>query len=738
MKTRSSSSKFWTLPLQLVLIVPFVVQVFGAVGLVGYLSFKNGEKAVEDLSKQLMKRTSSEVNHHLDAYLSIPHKVIQINANAIRMGLLDVRDRKTVGKFFWYQMQAYDLTYISFNLPTGEGGGAGRYDGKTVTIDENTIKTPSLPKNSKTYLTDNDGNRTQLLSTATWDTLNEPNYTEPAKAGKPIWTRIYTYYDPAYPHYIAASAGSPVYDATKKLIAVVGVDIHLLKLSEFLRTLDISRSGQVFIVERDGMLVANSCPEQPFTVNKNEIKRLKATESPNPVVQGIAKQLQQKIPNLRTITSTQELQVNFQGEDYSVHIAPWRDSYGLDWLVMTSIPHSAFMSQINTNTQITVLLCFGSLILATISGIFTGRWISRPVLRLKQASQAMASGDLDQTVTDGNIQELNVLAHSFNHMAGQLRQSFLTLENSNAELEARVEARTFELKTTLSELQRTQAQVVQSEKMSSLGQLVAGIAHEINNPVNFIHGNITHLDEYTQNLLQMIYFCQERYFSHDPEIRALAQEIDLEFLKDDLQKMLSSMKMGTERIRNIVLSLRNFSRMDEAEFKTVDIHEGIESTLLILQYRLKDKPNRTAIEVIRDYSNLPQVECYPGQLNQVLMNILVNAIDALDEVDSKRTYQQIQENPSQITISTSVIDSQLVEIAIADNAQGMPESVQKRLFDPFFTTKPVGKGTGMGMAISYRIITEKHKGKLQCFSTIGEGTKFIIQLPIQQQLLQSI
>ncbi|MBD2498207.1 ATP-binding protein [Nostoc sp. FACHB-280] len=732
MKTCSSSSKFWALPLQLVLIVPFVVQVFGAVGLVGYLSFKNGEKAVEDLSKQLMKRTSSEVNHHLDAYLSIPHKVIQLNANAIRMGLLDVRDRKTIGKFFWYQMQAYDLTYISINLPTGEGGGAGRYDGKTVTIDENTIKTPSLPKNTKTYLTDNDGNRTQLLSTATWDTLNEPNYTEPAKAGKQIWTRIYTYYDPAYPPYIAASAGSPVYNPSKKLIAVVGVDIHLLKLSEFLRTLDISRSGQVFIVERDGMLVANSCPEQPFTVNKNEIKRLKATQSPNPVVQGIAKQLQQRIPNLRTITSTQELQVNFQGEDYSVHIAPWRDSYGLDWLVMTSIPHSAFMSQINANTQITVLLCFVALVLATISGIFTGHWISHPVMRLKQASQAMASGNLVQTVRDGNILELNVLAHSFNHMAGQLRQSFLTLENSNAELEARVEARTFELKTTLSELQLTQAQVVQSEKMSSLGQLVAGIAHEINNPVNFIHGNITHLDEYTQNLLQMIYFCQERYSSHDPEIQALAQEIDLEFLKDDLQKMLSSMKMGTERIRNIVLSLRNFSRMDEAEFKTVDIHEGIESTLLILQYRLKDKPDRAAIEVIRDYDNLPPIECYPGQLNQVFMNILVNAIDALDELDSKRTYQQIQENLSQIIISTSVIDSQLVEISITDNAQGMPEIVQKRLFDPFFTTKPVGKGTGMGMAISYQIITEKHKGKLQCFSTIGEGTKFIIQLPIQQ------
>ncbi|WP_413200749.1 sensor histidine kinase, partial [Nostoc piscinale] len=330
-----------------------------------------------------------------------------------------------------------------------------------------------------------------------------------------------------------------------------------------------------------------------------------------------------------------------------------------------------------------------------------------------------------------------ILADSFNYMAGQLRESFIALENSNAELEERVEARTFELQTALSELQRTQAQIVQSEKMSSLGQLVAGIAHEINNPVNFIHANLAHLDEYTQNLLQMIYLCQERHSSNDPEIQALAKEMDLEFLIEDLHKILSSMKVGTERIRSIVLSLRNFSRMDEAEFKTVDIHEGIESTLLILQHRLKDKPDRPGIEIIRNYGNLPQVECYPGQLNQVLMNILVNAVDALDEVDIKRTYQQIQENPSQITIRTSVVDAKLLEIAIADNAQGMPESIQKRIFDPFFTTKPVGKGTGMGMAISYQIITEKHSGKLQCFSTLGKGSKFIIQLPIRQLVPQT-
>ncbi|MBE8998384.1 sensor histidine kinase [Nostoc sp. LEGE 12447] len=727
------SGKVRAFSLQLVLILPFVLQLFSIVGLVGYLSFKNGEKAVNDLADQLMERTSGEVNQHLDAYLSIPHKVIQLNADAIRMGLLNVRDRLKVGKYFWHQMQAYDLTFISLNLATGEGTGAGRYDGKTVTIDDNAIKTPSLPKNTKTYLTDNDGNPTQVMTTSTWDTVNELAYTEPVKAGKPVWVRIYTYYDPAYPPYIVASAGRPIYDASKKLIGVVGAEIHLLKLSEFLQKLNVSSFGQVFIMERDGMLVANSAQEKPFTVVNNEIKRLKAIDSPNPVLQSIAKQLQQRIPDFQSITNTQKLKVNVQGENFYVHVVPWRDQHGLDWLVVVGTPEKTYMSQIHANTQISILLCFGALIVATTIGIFTSRRIADPILRLNQTTKAIAFGDLEQTLPEGNIHELNTLAHSFNHMAGQLRESFIALENSNAELEARVEQRTVELKTAMGELQRTQAQVVQSEKMSSLGQLVAGIAHEINNPVNFIHGNITHLDEYTQNLLQMIYLYQERYSNHDPEIQALAEEIDLEFLIEDLQKILPSMKMGTERIRNIVRSLRNFSRMDEAEFKAVDIHEGIESTLLILQHRLKDKPDCPAIEVVKNYGNLPQVECYPGQLNQVLMNVLVNAMDALDELDIKRTSQQIKENPSQITIRTSVVDSQSIEIAIADNAQGMPESVQNRIFDPFFTTKPVGKGTGMGMAISYQIITEKHGGKLLCFSSLGQGTNFIIQVPIRQK-----
>ncbi|MBW4563787.1 MAG: PAS domain S-box protein [Mojavia pulchra JT2-VF2] len=285
-----------------------------------------------------------------------------------------------------------------------------------------------------------------------------------------------------------------------------------------------------------------------------------------------------------------------------------------------------------------------------------------------------------------------------------------------------------QLQQTLDQLTNTQAQLIQTEKMSSLGQLVAGVAHEINNPVNFINGNIIHAKEYIQQLLELLELYQKQYPQPTAAIEEVIESIDLEFLVEDLKKLLDSMKMGSDRIRNIVLSLRNFSRLDEAEMKAVDIHSGIDSTLMILQNRFTSKSEPSQIKLSKEYGQLPLIECYVGQLNQVFMNIITNALDALEE---SMVNGKMAENP-QITIRTELLNSDWVAIEIADNGPGISEKVKQRLFDPFFTTKPIGKGTGLGMSISYQIIAEKHQGKLQCISSSGKGAKFIIEIPIQQ------
>ncbi|RUT09918.1 hypothetical protein DSM106972_004130 [Dulcicalothrix desertica PCC 7102] len=283
------------------------------------------------------------------------------------------------------------------------------------------------------------------------------------------------------------------------------------------------------------------------------------------------------------------------------------------------------------------------------------------------------------------------------------------------------------IENTLKELKRTQTQLVQSEKMSSLGQLVAGVAHEINNPVNFIYGNLAHASNYTEDLLKLIKLYQQEYPQATDAISEKIDAIDLNFLVSDLPKIMSSMKVGSERIREIVQSLRTFSRLDEAEMKKVDIHEGIESTLMILQHRLKPKQFHQAIEVIKVYAPLPKVVCYAGQLNQVFMNLLANAIDALEEGMDKG----LLTTPT-IRITTEMQENQNIAIHIADNGIGIKPEIQQRLFDPFFTTKPVGVGTGLGLSISYQIVVDRHNGQLHCISELGRGTKFIVEIPTTQ------
>lgn len=319
------------------------------------------------------------------------------------------------------------------------------------------------------------------------------------------------------------------------------------------------------------------------------------------------------------------------------------------------------------------------------------------------------------------------------------------VEEALRQKQTRLRAQRGELEQTVRKLQQTQTQLVQTEKMSSLGQMIAGIAHEINNPVNFIYGNLSHTSHYIKELIGLLELYQKHYPEPVPEIREAAAEIEIDFLVEDLPNILSSMQVGTDRIRQIVLSMRNFSRSDGTHIKLVDVREGLESTLLILQHRLKASGKHPAIQIIKEYGDLPPIECCGGQLNQVFMNIINNAIDALDEEINKGLWaKEKRENAGKsaidmplnvpaIRIRTEMRGSDFVAIRIADNGQGIPNDILCKLFDPFFTTKPVGKGTGLGLSISHHLIVEKHGGKLDCISEIGGGTEFAIEIPISPQ-----
>jgi signal transduction histidine kinase len=525
---------------------------------------------------------------------------------------------------------------------------------------------------------------------------------------RPQWFEPYQWYGSTLTTYT-----EPIWNDAGKMIGVTGLDMNITGLSQLLGSTD--HKGQTILLSSTGVLI--SYPPDPA--------KAKALAS------------YKDIPYLKQHWKQISAQLDTHGSIVQVgdtYLASQRIQ-GAGWIMLIVVPRSEVLAPVwGITVQGAVL---AGLLLTGIVSLFVkrlNRRLQSIVQRCHQLSSRHVQNAVATQVTPVNRvnpasqpdrlkrahnDELDILEQTVEYMAAQITT---ILEN----LEDRVVERTSELSQTLQTLKTTQVQLIQSEKMSSLGQMVAGVAHEINNPNNFIHGNLQHLESYTQELIKFLQDYQaECSASH--RLQAELEDFDLPYVQQDIPNLLASMRSGTERIRTIVQSLRSFSRLDESSLKSVNLHDGLDSTLVILASRLNSTDRRLSVN--KEYAaDVPNVECYGGNLNQVFFNIISNAIDAIDSC---------QKPHHEIKISTKMLSEDTVLICVSDTGEGIPDDMRSRIFDPFFTTKPVGKGTGLGLSVSYQIITEQHKGKLTCDSSPGVGSKFAIEIPVQQSEAKS-
>lgn len=543
--------------------------------------------------------------------------------------------------------------------------------------------------------------------------FQESYFRDPIKAGKAIWIEPVRYKETTVDPpeiFVSTSYTLPFYNNKKQLLGVMALDLELGFISEKLSKPVMRDSGYFVLVSPKGNLIAY--PPDP---------QLALDLKPFPQINNYAKLWEKINLNLKK-TATNTGIISWQDEEGKQEFWAYRKISNNNWILLASVPKWVVIGPLLRFSVVgTILAAMGaSAVLAAVVFLFV-RNLNRRLQPIMDECNLLAEASAKSEELMSREDEIGRLTISFYNLLGQV-----TVNEKRLRKEMDKSAKAYQA------LQEAQAKLIQTEKMSSLGQLVAGVAHEINNPINFIYGNLPHAAEYTQELLKLIELYQEKYPNPEPEIQDLEEEMDLEFLVTDLRKIQTSMSMGANRIREIVLSLRNFSRFDEAEMKDVNIHEGIDSTLLILQNRLKETPSNGAINLVKEYGNLPLLECYAGQLNQVFMNIISNAIDAVEKFRNKEETENHDRVPTIIIHTGLSADKSRAVIRIKDNGCGISDEHKSKLFDPFFTTKPVGKGTGLGLSICYQIIVDKHKGDLRCVSEPEKGTEFIIEIPIYQ------
>lgn len=709
-------------PLRTVIVIPFVVLILLAGVVTGYLSFRNGQEAVNNVASQLRGEITARIQERVRDYLETAHLINHLNANDIELNQLDLTDIPSLELYFWKQIQTFpQVTNTFIGLPNGKLVGAG---GQGESFPQILLADESTGGSLNYYNTNARGKRLGVVASAdNYDPTKRAWYKDAVRVGKPIWSDIYREFTTKQ---LAISAAQAVYNSEGKLLGVLASTALFSSVNEFLSKLKIGESGKTFIMERSGELVASSTKSPVF--KGSESQRLKASESENALIKLTAKHLESHFGDLSRIESSQQLDFKIKGARQFIQVAPLtlgtEKEGSLDLLVVVTIPEADFMGRIAANTNISVAMSLVALILTVFIGLLTARWIIKPILTLNEATKSFAAGNWDQTLPTERSDELGELAKSFNSMGEQVKKSFLALEDANATLEQKVKERTQELSVALEELKASQAQLVQSEKMASLGQMVAGVAHEINTPLGYIKSNVEMTQDLfneTENLVTIYDSLVHLLMSEDvgeEELNsqlAVVTEMSNEFRENETfhetKELFKDVIYGLEQISELVVNLKDFSRLDQARVADINLNECLDSVLVIGHNVIGGK-----IVIEKQYGDIPMIQCSPSHINQVFLNIVTNAAQAMDKEGS-------------IYLRTQA-DNENVYVEIEDTGKGIPEDVIAKIFDPFFTTKPIGEGTGLGLSICYQII-EQHNGEIKVASEVGKGTKFSISLPRQ-------